>query len=271
MRIKFFCVIILFIFITGCKFGKLRRSTDLKEKYDGAMAYYDKKEYYRCAILLEEIRTLITGTKEYELAEFRYAYCHYYQRQLTYAGYYFEKFYNTFRGSKYAQEARYMHVRSLYEESPRYNLDQKSTNDAIVASQSFLNAFPTSVYFEECSKILKELRFKLEKKAFEQAKLYLKINNFKASVVAFNNFQKNFPDSEYNEEASFLRITGQYEYAKQSIETRKKERYQEVIAHYEYFMGNYPSSKFASSAQAMYNRTLKIINDLKKVEKLTQN
>ncbi len=270
MKIKFWYIVALLVLITGCKFGKLRRSTDLKEKYDGAMAYYEKKDYYRCAMLLEEIRTLITGTKEYELAEFRYAYCHYYQRQLSYASYYFEKFYNTFRGSKFAQEARYMHVRSLYEDSPRYNLDQKNTLDAIQASQSFLNAYPTSVYFEECSKILKELRFKLEKKSYENAKLYLKINNFKASVVGFTNFQKNFPDSEYNEEVAFLRIEGQYLYAKQSIETRKKERYEEVIKYFDYLNTNFPKSKYVRSAQGMYDRSLKIINDLKKIEKLSQ-
>jgi outer membrane protein assembly factor BamD len=256
-------IIYLLVFIAGvsaCKFNRIRKSTDIKEKYDAAINYYQKKEYYKAGLLLEEIIPLITGTREQEIAKFYYGYCHFYQKQYSLAAYYFQNFYETFRNSKFAEEARYMQVRSLYEDSPPFYLDQKNTIEAINAAQSFLNNFTNSSYTEECNKVLKELRLKLEKKAFENAYLYYKIRYHKAAVVAFTNFQKGYPDSDLNEEAAYRKIEAQYLYAKQSIENKQKERFSEVVTFYESFIETYPSSKYKRSLQNIYEKSQDILN-----------
>jgi outer membrane protein assembly factor BamD len=246
--------------IYSCKFNRIRKSTDLKEKYDAAINYYEKKEYYKAGLLFEEIIPLITGTKESERAQFYYGYCHYHQRQLDLAAYYFQKFYETFRNSKYVEEARYMQVRSLYDASPPYNLDQSNTISAINTTQSFLNAFPNSSYFEECGKLMKELRRKLERKAFENAKLYYRIGSYKAAVMAFTNFQKTYPDSDFNEDVSFYKIDAQYRYTQQSIESKKQERYRELINYYEYFSESFPNSRYARNAKSIYEKSAGNLN-----------
>lgn len=257
-------LLVLSTVIFSCKFNRIRKSTDLKEKYDAAINYYEKKEYYKAGLLFEEIIPLIIGTKESERAQFYYAYCHYHQSQLDLAAYYFQKFYETFRNSKYVEEARYMQVRSLYDASPPYNLDQTNTISAINTTQSFLNAFPNSSYFEECGKILKELRRKLERKAFENAKLYYRINNNKAAVTAFTNFQKGYPDSDYNEDASYYKIVAQYLYIQQSIDAKKKERYNELISYYESFVDTYPNSKYSKNAKNLYEKSVESIENIKR-------
>lgn len=248
----------------SCKFNKIRRSTDLKEKYDAAINYYEKEDYYKAALLLEEIIPLIRGTKESEKAQFYYAYCHYHQSQLDLAAYYFKKYYETFRASPQVEEAKYMEVKSLYEASPPYNLDQSNTYGAIDATQSFLNAYPNSNYFEECNKLLTELRYKLEKKAYQNAKLYYKISNYKASVVSFTNFQKDYPDSDLNEEVAYLKLDAQYKYAEKSTFRRQKERYDKTITFYEYFIDNYTESKYAKNAEKIYEKSLNEIGKLNK-------
>lgn len=255
---KFQLLVLLAIImgVSSCQFSKIRKSTDLKVKYDAAMKYYDKRNYYKSGLLLEKIIPLITGQKEQEVAQFRYAYCHFNQKQFDLSSYYFDKFYNSFRGSKWAEEARFMSVKSLVESSPNYNIDQKSTTDAINSAQSFLNNFPNSTYYEGTSAMLKDMRIKLEKKGFENAKLYHRIGYHRSAVIAFANFQKSFPDSDYNEEASYLRIESQYDYALQSVENKKNERLKDVIGLYENFVAAYPKSKYLRSAQNMHEKTL---------------
>ncbi len=234
----------------------------MKEKYDAAIAYYEKEDYYKANLLLEEVIPLIRGTRESEIAQFYFAYTHYYLSELTYAAYLFQRFYETFRSSQYAEEARYMQVRSLYESSPPYNLDQTNTYEAIAVTQSFLNAYPNSTFYEECSKILGELREKLERKAYENAKLYYRISNYKAAVISFMNFQKDFPDSDYNEEVAFLRLDAQFRYAEQSTNRRKRERYNEALDHYEYLIENYPDGEYTKNAQKIYEQCLDELSKL---------
>ncbi|TAE74165.1 MAG: outer membrane protein assembly factor BamD [Bacteroidetes bacterium] len=257
-------VLLIIVCVSSCRFSKIRKSTDLKVKYDAAMRYYDKRDYYKSGLLLEEIIPLITGQKEQEVAQFRYAYCHFNQKQYDLSSYYFDKFYNSFRGSKWAEEARFMVVKSLVESSPNHNLDQKSTADAINSAQSFLNNFGNSTYYEQTSAMMKEMRQKLEKKGFENAKLYHRIGYHRAAVVAFSNFQKSFPDSDYNEDVAYLRIESQYDYALQSIETKKIDRLKDVIEFYEVFVTTYPKSKYTKSAQNMHKKAINTLQENKK-------
>jgi outer membrane protein assembly factor BamD len=244
-----FCLLAM----SACKFQRIRKG-DAKEKYDAAIRYYEKRDYYRAGLLLEEVLPLIRGTKEYEIASFYYAYCHFHQNQLTLAADYFRRFYENFRSSKYAEEARYMHVKSLYKDSAPYNLDQTNTLDAINATQSYLNAYANSNYMEECNKILQELRGTLEKKAYENARLYYKIGYFQAAVVAMNNFRREFPDSPFAEEALYLSVVSQYRYAKQSIEKKQPERYKALIKIIEDFTERYPESKYKKTMKDYLDR-----------------
>lgn len=254
MKINQFVIytIICLLAFSACKFQRIRKG-DAKEQYDAAIRYYEKRDYYRAGLLLEQVLPLIRGSKEFELASFYYAYCHFHQEQLALAADYFRKFYENFRGSKYAEEARYMHVKSLHKDAAPSNLDQTNTLEAINATQSYLNAYANSNYMEECSKILQELRGKLEKKAFDNARIYHKIGYFQAAVTAFNNFRREFPDSQYAEDALYLSIESQYKYAKQSIEKKQIERFKTVVKISEDFIDRYPDSK--------YKKTVKIYTD----------
>ncbi|HAI75096.1 MAG TPA: outer membrane protein assembly factor BamD [Microscillaceae bacterium] len=238
--------------IPACKFARIQKSTDIQAKYDAALAYYEKKDFYHAGLLFEEVVPIKKGDKEGEIAQFYYAYCHYYQRQYSLSAHYFEKFYKTFKRSSFAEEAFYMRCKSLYDDASPSNLDPTNTRSAIVATQEFMNTFRTSSYQEDCERMLKSLRVRLEKKAYDQAKLYYKLSDFKACVLAFTNFQKEFPDSEFNEEIVYLRLVAQYRLAKNSTERRQEERFNDAITYYESLIDNFPSSKYLPDAENIY-------------------
>ncbi|KAA6438578.1 outer membrane protein assembly factor BamD [Dyadobacter flavalbus] len=269
---SYFLLFITLLVFTSCsKFSKLQKTGTDQEKYDAAMSYYKKGDFYKSGLLFEELIPLLKGSTESELAQFYYAYTQYQQSQYNTSQFLFKKFYDTYARSDYAQEALYMHAFSLYKDSSPYNLDQTSTFTAISAMQDFINTYPESAFREECTKYILELRSKLERKAYERAKLYHKVSDFnmmslKSAVISIENFRKDFPDSQYNEELAFLKVESQYNLASNSFTGKQKDRYQDVIKFYQELIDKYPTGKFNRDAERMFEDSQKQLEVIAKAD-----
>jgi outer membrane protein assembly factor BamD len=156
-----------------------------------------------------------------------------------------------------------MHAKSLYYDSPDFNLDQTSTQTAIVAIQDFLNRYPESKYKEEANKMYDELSAKLERKAFENAKLYSQMRYYQAAVTAFSTFQREYPSSAFNEEAAYLKIVAQFNLAEESVPEKQRERYFDTVGFYQAFVDKYPNSKYLRNAEALFDKSTKQLERLK--------
>lgn len=271
----FILLIVITLFLGSCsKFAKLQKEGTLEQKYEAALKFYKSADYYHAGLLFEEITPLLNGkdANQAELAQFYNAYCNFKQANYNMSQFLFKNFYETFQRSEYAQEALYMHAYSLYKDLPNFNLDQTSTLTAISALQDFINTYPESAFREESTQLILELRDKLERKAYEKAKLYYQtseanIANFRSAVVAINNYQKDFPDSKYNEELAYLRVDAQYNLARLSFAEKQKERYQDVSKYYLSFIDKYPNSKFVKQAERYYDNTQKQLTAILEAEK----
>lgn len=262
---------VVFLLGSCSPFSKLQKSGSDDAKYKGALAYYKKGDWYRAGLLFEELIPVLKGSNESEMAQFYYAYTQYQQGQYLLSATLFKKFYETFARSDYAQEAMYMYAYSLYRDTPSFNLDQSNTLTATSALQDFINAYPDSKYRDDATKQILDLRGKLERKAYEKAKLYYKTSGFniasyKSSVIAINNFQREFPDSQYNEELAFLKVDAEYSLALNSLENKQKERYTEAMSYHQAFVDKYPNSKFLKQSEKMYETSQKEIERLTKLE-----
>jgi len=250
--------------LSGCSdFYKMQRSNDWKAQYEAALNYYNNETYNKAGILLEIIRPLARGSREAELIEFYYAYCFYYQKQYILSSHYFKTFYDNYRRSEYAEEALFMHARSLYDQSPNANLDQTPTQEAIQALQLYLNRFPDSDRRSAAADLINELQQKLETKAFSNAKQYYTLERYESAVIALDNFAKDYPDSRFREEAAYFRFVAQYEFADNSIGSKQLERYNEAVKLYLDFIDRYPTSNYARRAENQYANCLDALEDLR--------
>jgi outer membrane protein assembly factor BamD len=256
--------IILLISTSCSKFRKIEKSGDWRVKYEAALKYYEEEDYYKAAILFEQILPIVRGLPEGENVQFHYAYTQYHQQMYLLAAHHFEQFYQTYARSDLAEEARYMYAYSLYADSPSYNLDQSSSINALSAMQNFLNRFPNNEFRDDAIKVINDIQRKLELKAYENAKQYYKLRRYKAAVVAFNNFRDNYPDSNFNEEVAYLKFDAQYELASQSIPSKQLERYRKAVELYEEFIDRYPTSPYLQDAEKKYSNSLKEINQIAK-------
>jgi len=259
--------IVLFVLIvllgSSCsRFRKIQASEDWKVKYEAAFEYYEDEDYYRAILLFEEIMPVIRAMEEGEKAQFYYAYCHFYQKSYLLSAHYFETFARTYSRSEFAEEAHYMAALSLFYQSPFYNLDQSATIEAVSALQAHVNRYPNSAYFNQATAMIDGLQVKLERKNYELSKQFYRLGRYAAAVLAIENFSKDFPDSDLNEELSYLRIAAQSEYATQSITSKQKERYQEVIEYYLEFLEDYPESEYLRDAERLYAKGMNELSRL---------
>ena len=263
--IQYILLVFAAFMLLGCHkdFKKALKSDDWKVKYNTALKYYEEKDYYRAITLFEEILPIIRGTKEAEKANFYHAYSYFNDKQYLTSAHYFKQFFVIYSRSEYAMEAEYMYAYSLYQQSPAFSLDQSPTYEAITAMQNFLDKYPYSEYSEKADKLIDVLQVKLEKKAADSSKEYHKLRRYKAALVAFENFTKDYPDSEINEEIRFLQIEAAYLLAKQSIASKQKERYQTAVDLYLDYIERYEGSKYIKSAGDYYTNSLEALAKLK--------
>jgi outer membrane protein assembly factor BamD len=259
--------LLLIASITGCKsnFEKLRASTDIAKKYQAAVSLYNKKNYSKALILFDDLVQRYKGRAEAEDLYYYYAYTNYKLKDYTTSRYHFKTFADTYPTSPKAEECRFMAAYCYYLESPVYSLDQENTVKAIEALQLFINLYPKSERVAEASKLIDNLRNKLETKSYANAKLFLDIGDYKSAVIAFRNSMRDYPDTKYAEEMEYLTIKAQYLYAKNSYEFKQEERFNEAISLFNEFAENYPSSKYMKDAQALRKDSEKAIVEVRKL------
>lgn len=263
--LNFSVFIVLFLVIgSSCsKFRRIQKSEDWRVKYEGGLNYYAKKDYYRAAMLFEEIRPIVRGLPEGEKIEFYLAYCQYYEKTYLLASNQFKTFYETYGRSPLVQEAYFMYAYSLFIASPAQNLDQANSIEAMSAMQNFINQFPDSQYREKATEVIVISQEKLERKGYENAKQYLKLRMYKASIIAFDNFKKNFPDSHYLEELAYLKVLSQFKLANQSLISLQTDRFNTVIVYYQELVDNFPDSKYLKDAERFYSESMVKVNKTK--------
>jgi outer membrane protein assembly factor BamD len=260
----FLLLLIVLVTVTSCgKFRKIEKSADWRVKYEAALNYYSKQDYYRASVLFEQVLPIVRGLPEGEKVQFYLAYCQFYDKLFLLASEQFKTFYETYGRSSMAEEARYMYAFSMFEQSPNANLDQTSSINAMAAMQEFLNRYPNSKFRDKAIEVIFSTQGKLERKGFENAYQYYKMKSYKAAIVALNNFRNNFPDSKYLEEANYLVVEAEYKLAQQSVRSKQYERYKAVVEHYKEFVDRYPESKFLKDAEKLYAESLEKINKSK--------
>ncbi|SDN13536.1 outer membrane protein assembly factor BamD [Daejeonella rubra] len=267
LKVTLSILLLIIVAFAGCKskYEKLRASSDTAKKYREAVRLYDKKDYSKALGLFDDLVQKYRGTAEAEDLSYYFAYTNYKLKDYTTARYHFKTFADTYASSAKAEECRFMAAYCFYLESPVFSLDQENTIKAIESLQLFINLYPKSDRVAEASKLISNLRDKLEMKSYANAKLFLDIGDYKSAVIAFRNSASDFPDTKYAEEMEFLTIKAQALYAKASLEMKQEERYNEAINLFAEFAKNYPSSKYLKEGEEIKKNSEKAIIDVKKL------
>lgn len=252
-----------FLLVTACKsnFEQIRLSGDPKQIYEAANTYYNKGDFQKAQTLYELIIGAFRGQPEAEEIYFKYAQTYYELEQFILASYYFKNFSNTFTISDKREEADFMSAFCNFKLSPSFRLDQTYTKQAIDGFQLFVNTYPNSQRVVQCNQLIDELRGKLEKKGFEQGKLYYNLRQYQAAMHSLDNLLKDFPDTDNAEEIRFLILKSAFQLAENSVIVKQDERYAEVLEKSDEFLARYRDGKHAKEAANIRETSLKNLKD----------
>ena len=220
-----------------------------------ANKYYEKGQYYRAVPLLEELIPIYRGTEKSERLYYIYAYCEYNMRDYILAAHRFQTFVRTFPFSRYSEECQFMSAICHYKLSPKYSLDQEDTYLAVSQFQTFVNQYPQSEKIDSCNALLDDLRIKLEEKAFKVSVQYFHTEHYRAALTSLQNNLQDYPDTKHREEIVFVMLKSNYYWAKNSIESKKEERFLNTKKAYAKFAASFPNSKFLKEAAEILEQT----------------
>ena len=255
----------LLVFAGCSKYQRVLKSNDFEKKFDMAKVLYDNGKYQKAFPLFEELITVFRGTSKAEDVYYYYSYCNYHLGDYMLAGYHFDNFVRTFPRSERAEDAQFMNAKCYFLDSPETSLDQSSTYKAIDELQLFINKYPESPKVDECNTLMDRLRFKLETKSYNGAKMYYRLGEYKAAIFALRNTLEDYPDTKFREEISFMILRSAYLLADNSIDSKKVERFKQAIRECDEFADRFPRSKNlkdANNIKADCQRALEKINTL---------
>lgn len=260
-------ILVAVITFSSCSdYNKIIKGNDYELKYKKAVELYNEGDCYRALPLFDELMTYYRMTEKGEDVYYYYANTHYCLKDYYLASYYFKRFTKHFPTSPRKEECAFMSALCTKKNSPAFNLDPTDTRKAIDELQLFMDQYPESSKVDTCNIMIEELRAKLERKSYEQGKLYYKMEKYNSAVITFGVTLKSYPDTEYREEIMYLMVKSNYLYASNSIDAKKIERFQETVKSYRIFADYFPESEYLKSAKNYHDSSLKEIEKLNNQE-----
>lgn len=246
------------LLLTSCsEYQKVLNKGTVEQQYSLATKMYEAKKYNKALNLFEVITPSYRTKPQMERIQFMVAQSNFNTKSYDLAGYYFDRFTQNYPKSSKKEEAAFLSAYSYMLASPVFSLDQLDTSKALNAFQSFIDAYPDSKRLTEANKYYQEINYKLQKKAFEIAKVYYTTaeydpaRNYTAAIQAFDNLLEDYLGSVFKEEALYYRLKASHDLALRSTPRRKEKRVNEAIRAYEKLKRNFPKTKYLVDSDKM--------------------
>lgn len=232
----------------------LLNSNDADAKYEGAFQYFNEGKYSKAASLFESLSVLTNGTERDDTVRYYWGLSNYKYKDYYTAETNFTQFIDSYPRSPFTSEARYLRLDCLYRSTLRWELDQAPTYKTISAISEYILEFPETPNMQSCKDMLDDLNERLDRKSYEAAKLYYKMEDYLAARVAFRNVLKDDADNMYREDILYHIAMSSYNYAHLSVQAKQKERYLTFVDDYYNFIGEIPESHYRKELDAVYRR-----------------
>ena len=234
----------------------LLSSNDVDAKYKAAMELFNNRKYLKAGQLFESMAMLTDGTERDDTVRYYWALSNYRYKDYYTAESNFAKFIEKYPQSPFTADARFLRLDCQYRATYRWELDQNPTRACLASITEYVTEYPgDGPHLEACLKMINDLSERLDRKAFENARIYYKMEDYLAARVALRNVLKDNADNLYREDILYYTAMASYHYARMSVQAKQKERYLTFVDDYLNFIGEYPESKYRRELDAMYRRS----------------
>ncbi len=242
------------------KFQQVLKNKDTDFKVKMAEKYFEAKKYRNAQQLFENVMPFVKGTPRYEELYLKFANAYYYDKDYENAENLFKTFVEYFPNSPKTEEVEFLRASTYYKRSPKAELDQTTTNKAILTMQAFIDAHPTSAKVKEATEVIDACRAKLELKDFKTATLYSNLTLYRAAAISYGLLSDNYPDSKNADKYKLLTVKAYYQFAENSYAEKQKERFEKVVEEYNDFVDRYSDSPLLPEAKKIKKQTDNFLN-----------
>jgi len=253
LKIKQIIIVLLILLgFNSCgKFTKVLNKGTSIEQYTLATELYEAEKYSKSIQLFEKIIPAYRGKPQMERIQFMLSDAYYKTKNYLLAAYHFDRFTKNYPKSTKKENASFLSAHSYYLSIPKSSLDQSDTKTAIDAYQKFIDTYPTSERIVEANKYVKEMQFGLEQKAFDIAYQYYHTENYKAAVVAFDNFLSDNLGTSFKQEALYYKSKAAYTLAMKSVTSKKEARIKSALQTIKRLKYNFKDSKYTDEIEKL--------------------
>lgn len=263
-------ILTLIVALTSCsEYSKVLNKGTSAEQLNLATTLFEKGKYNKSLQLFDKIMPDYQGKPQMERILFMVAQANFETKNYLLAAYNFDRFTKNYPRSTKKEEASYQAAYSYYLSTPRSSLDQSDTYTAIDAFQKYIDKYPTSEKVEEANKYIKEMQLKLEKKEFDIAYQYYHTEQYKAAIVAFDNFLTDNLGTSFKEDALYYKSKAAHDLAINSVQSKKEERIKEAINALDRLERNFKNTKYKSDVDSMRKELNAELEAMNKIDTLT--
>ncbi len=243
-----YLAILATLFVGACSSTRLSYD-DPSEAYNKGMDLYNAGKYVKAAEYFQGVFDF--GRSHEYAADSRLFLARSYNESKQYllAANEYQRFVQIYRNDERVEDAEFEYAMTFFNRSPKYQLDQTATEEAVRQLQRFANRYPTSSRLEEVGQKIAILRQKLARKQYQTAKLYERRELFEAAAVSFVEVFDKYPDSEWADDALLAASINYIAYAEKSVEVRKQERFDLALSCVTRLVQNFPTSPLVEEAE----------------------
>lgn len=267
---KKWSIIVLFsAYLVGCNtYQNALRLEDTTYKNEVADQLFEQKKYKKAINLYAQIYNKEKWNQKLSSTYYKYGKALYEVERYELSSAFLKGYNNNYPMSPFREESLFLEAMSDYHLSDDYTQDQSFTIGAIAKFENYLAAYPQGEKTEKVTIAINELKGKIERKAYEAARLYNQIGeytrDYNAAIVALDNFLLDYPGSKHKEDALYYKFDSGYKLAMNSIQEKKEERLKNAIKLYESLIAFNESTKYKSQVENMLKE---IQNELKQFSK----
>lgn len=240
--------------LAACNGAGNIRADSVQEAYNRGMLEYEQGDFLRASEYLRIVFDFGRSNEFADEAQIYLAKALFEDGKYLLAATEFTRFIDLYPSDSRVEEAEYERIRSYYELSPNFRLDQSDSERAIAYIRSFLTRYPNSVYVEELQAMHDELTEKLARKKYTAGELYERRELFEAAIITYEQMIEEFPTSPLADDALLGSLRAKVRYAEASIAARQPERFQDALDAYNRLLELFPSSPLLRQAEEMYDR-----------------
>jgi outer membrane protein assembly factor BamD len=250
----FITTILVGMLLVSCGTEQAIRPGDtLDEAFNKAMTMYNEKDYSQAISAFETVISIGRGTDTGREAQFLLAESYFKNNQYLMAASEYQRFTTLYPQAENVRNAEFKRALCYYHLSPKYNLSQKHTRQAIDLFELYISRYPDSDKVAQASDYIDQLRVKLARKMFEAAKLYQRVDEYEAAALYYGMTTEQYPETKWAEEAQVDQIFAYIQFARRSVQDMKAKRYQKAIDSYEEYLQLFPEGDSRQEAEQYLN------------------